>query len=115
MESQTICDVSERPRYKLNKHPFVSLIDYPLGAFSQIQPNVLHIEDVRSYMHSKFESIGDGDINKDLNIMCSRYLTLKLEFTHLNELNLIKYIFYTEFDNHKWSRIILSRVHEGVL
>ena len=108
MENPILCDVSERPRYKFKKHPFVSLIDDPLGAFSEILPNMLHVEDVRSYIHYKFESISDGDIHKDLNIMCNGDLTLKQDFVNLNEMNLIKYIFYIEFDNHEWSRIILS-------
>ena len=48
MENQLVCDVSERPRFKFMKNPFVSLIDDHLGVFSQIFPNVLHVEEVRS-------------------------------------------------------------------
>ena len=39
---------------------------------------------------------------------------MKQGFQHLEELNIIRYMFYIEFDNHKWSRIILSRIHEGI-
>ena len=35
-----MCDVSERPRYKSKKYPFVSLEDDPLGALSQVFPRV---------------------------------------------------------------------------
>ena len=112
MESQSICDVNERPRYKFKKHPFVSLIDDPLGAFSQILPNVLHIEDIKSYIHCKFESVGDEYFHKDLRVMCNGDLTLKYECAYLNELNLIKYMFYMEFDNHEFRKIILTRLHE---
>lgn len=46
MASQKIFDVIEILRYKFKKHPFVSLVDDPLGTFSQIPQNVLHTEDV---------------------------------------------------------------------
>ena len=63
MERKVVCDVSERPRYKFKKDSFVSLVDDLLGDFSLISPNVLHIEYVRSYIHCKFESIGDNKIH----------------------------------------------------
>ena len=43
--------------------------------------------------------------------MCNNDLTLKSEYAHLNELNIVKYMFYIEFNNHDWTQIILSRVH----
>lgn len=107
-----MCDISDRPRYKFKKHPFVSLIDDPLGEFSQILQNVLHIEDVRSYIHCKFKSVGDEYIHKDLGFMCNGYLTLKSEYAYLNKLNLIKHVFYTKFGSHECRKIILSKVHE---
>ena len=58
MASKTVYDISERLRYKFKKHPFVYLVDDLLGAFSQISQNVLYVEDVRSYIHYKIESIG---------------------------------------------------------
>ena len=79
-----------------------------MGEFSQISPNVLHIKDVCSYIHYKFESIHDNEIHQELSVVCNGDLSLKLEFTHLEELNIIKYMFYIEFDNEDWSQIILS-------
>ena len=78
-------------------------MDDPLGTFSQIPSNVLHIKDFKSYMHCKFESIGDTKIHQELSEVCNANLSLKSELTHLEELNIIKYIFYTEFYNHDWS------------
>lgn len=112
MESQSVCDISERPRYNIKKHPFVYFIDDPLGKVSQILPNLLHIGDVRSYIHSKFKSVGDDNIHKDLGVMCNGYLSLKYKYAYMNELNLNKYMFYMEFDNHEWTRIILSQFIE---
>lgn len=46
--------------------------------------------------------------------MCNGDLTLKYEYAYLNELNLVKYMFCMEYDNHEWTGLILSRVHEEV-
>ena len=104
--SSIVNDISDRQRYKFNKHPFVSMFDDPLGAFSQVPSNVLHVEDIRSYIYCKMETIGDEEIHKDLGIMCNNELSLKFEYLHLKGLNLVKYMFYTKFDNHDWTRII---------
>ena len=47
--------------------------------------------------------------------MCNNDWTLKPKYTNLNGLNLVKYMFYMEFDNHEWRRIFLSRVHDDLL
>ena len=94
--------MSNRPQYVFKKHPSISLLDDPLGVFPQASENVLHVEDIRSYIHCKIEIIGDEDIQKDLGTMCNCKLSLNFEYVHLSELNLVKYIFYTEFDNHDW-------------
>lgn len=77
MKNPIVCDVSERPRYMFKKHPFISQVDDPLGAFSRVLENVLHIEDIRSYIHCKFECIGDSDIYKDLDLVFRGDLSLK--------------------------------------
>ena len=61
---------------------------------------MLHVEYVQSYINFKIERIGDEDIHKFFGVMCNNDLTLKFECGHLNKLNLVKYMFYTEFDNH---------------
>ena len=62
---------------------------------------MLHVQDIISYIHCKIESISDEDIHKDIWTMCNSKLFLKTEYTYLNELNLVKYMFYIEFDNHE--------------
>ena len=108
-------NVSNRPRNYFKKHSFVSLLDDPIGAFSQILENVLHVKDIRGYIHYKIESIGDTKIHKELEKMCKNELSLKLEHGNLEQLNLVKHMFYTDFDNHEWTRLILSRVHNDLL
>ena len=47
--------------------------------------------------------------------MYSNDLSLKLEFAYLERLNLVKHMFYMDFNNHEWTRIILSRIHDDLL
>ena len=61
------------------------------------------------------ESIGDEDIHKDLEKICRNDLTLKPEYVHLKKLKLVKQMFYMDFDNEEWVRIVLSRVHDDLL
>ena len=115
MATQEVFDISDRPRYTFKKHPFVSLLDDPIRAFPQVPKNILIFKDIRSYVHYKIESIEDDEIHKELEKMWNDDLSLKLEYANLEPLNLVKYMFYTDFENHKWTRIILSRVHDDLL
>ena len=115
MESQEVHDVSDRTRYVFKKHPFVSLLDDLMGKFSKVPDNVSHVEDICSYIHYKIESISDFEIHRELEKMCNNDLNLKPEYASLDKLNLVKYMFYIEFDNHEWTKIILSRVYNDLL
>ena len=115
MATQEVFDISDRPRYTFKKHLFVCLLDDPIGAFLQVPKKILHVEDIRSYIHCKIESIGDAEIHKELEKMCNNDLSLQLEYANLEPLNLVKYMFYMEFENHEWTRIILIRFHDDLL
>ena len=65
-------DVSDRPWYLFKKHLFISLLDDPFGTFLQVLKNVIHVEDIKSCIHCKIESIGDEDIQKDLESSMKR-------------------------------------------
>ena len=86
-------DISDRPRYTFKKHPFVSLLDDYIGAFLQVPKNVLHVKDIRSYIHYKIERIGDVEIHIELEKMSNNDLSLKLKYANLEPLNLVKYMF----------------------
>ena len=87
MERQEVYNVSSRPRYNFKRHPFISFLDDPIGAFLQVLKNVLHVEDIRSYIHCKIESIGDYEIHKELEKMCNNDLSLKSKHKFLEHLN----------------------------
>ena len=87
--------MNDIPRYNFKIHLYVSLLDDPLKPFLQVLENVLNVEDIRGYIHCKIESIGDSDIHKDLEKICRNDLSLKPEFAYLEQLNLVKNMFYT--------------------
>ena len=103
MGSQEVYDVNKRPRYIFMKNSFISLLDDPLGAFLWVPKNVLHVEDIKSYIHCKIESIGDAKIHKDLEMICSNDSSLIPKYTNQSELILVNFIIYTKFENHKWT------------
>ena len=84
----------------------------PEGAFSQTPFGVLHIEDIRAYIHCKFESIRDLEIMKEMTKVLDDQGVVKLEFTNINNFGLITYMEQHEFSNAKWFRIILSSIHD---
>ena len=75
----------------------------PLEHFLQIPKNVLHVEDICNFIHCKIESIGDSEIHKELEKMHNNDLSLNPKYPRLEELNLVNFIFYIEFDNHEWT------------
>lgn len=89
-------------------------MDDSLATFFQFPENVLNVEDIQSYIHCKIESTCDEDRHKDLGTMYNNDLTLKSNYAHLRELNLVKYMFYMMFDNNDWTQIILCRVHDEI-
>ena len=99
MASQWVCSISDQPRYNFKSYPYISLVNDPLKAFSWVLENVLHVEDIKGYIQWKIESIGDLDIHKDLEKICRNDLLLKPEYAYLERLNLVKHMFYIDFDN----------------
>jgi hypothetical protein len=85
--------------------------DDPEGALSQTPHGVLHVEDIRAYIHYKFEIIGTTQIIRDLSDMMEEG-ELKPEFTKLKFLNIFQIFKFYEFDEPKWIKIILSRIHD---
>ena len=45
--------------------------------------NVVYLEDVGSYLNSKFESIGSEYMNKDMELVLNHDTKMKLGFEHL--------------------------------
>lgn len=100
-----------RPKLKVNPRKNVS--DDPSFALSKTPGNVLHSEGVSNYLRSKFEKIGDDHISMEFDNIYNQDMSYKKGFEHLKEKDIVKFLFYYEFDNEKWTRIMLSRIHDG--
>ena len=81
------------------------------GAFSQTPHGVLHVEDIRAYIHGKLEIIGNTQIIRDLRDIMEEG-EFKSEFAKLKDLNIFQLFKFYEFDEPKWIKIILSRIHD---
>jgi len=62
MATLNVVKIIDRPRPKFKKHPYKSLEVDPLGAFSSILHGVLHVEDVRAYIHANIEEFGESKL-----------------------------------------------------
>lgn len=76
-------DIMEKLRYKFKRNLITHLEDDLAGAFSQIPKGVLIVEDVRSYIHEKFETLGDTNILKEFDKVYKKYMIFKDELNHL--------------------------------
>lgn len=94
----------------------MKLIDNnPNFVLSIIPNNVICLEDVKSYLSSKCETISSHLLSRDMDIVFNQDMSIKPEFDHLKYLDLIKYHFYRELDVDEWTQVILSRVHNNKL
>lgn len=75
--------------------------------------NVGYLEDVGSYLCSKFETIGSEFMNKDIEIVFNHDMTNKPRYEHLKYLDLVKYHFYRKLDTEECTKIKLSIIHNG--
>ena len=98
MDMLVVHNVENEERLKL-KFIFMKPTEGNPNSTLSITPNnVVYLEDVGSYLTSKFESIGSEYINKDMELVFNHDMAMKPEFQCLKELNLFKYHFYRELD-----------------
>lgn len=115
MDKLVVHNVENEDRPKLKFVSIKSTKGNPNSVLSTTLNNVVYLEDVGSYLNSKFESIGSTFMNKDMELVFNHDMTMKLRFEHIKELDLFKYHFYHELDTDEWTQIILSRIHDGKL
>lgn len=99
----------ERPSLKVTS--VKPLEGNPNLVLLSISNNVVCLEDVRSYLNSKFEIINSNLLSKDMGIIFNQDMLVKPKFEHLRYLDLVKYHFYRDLDIDEWTQIILRRVH----
>lgn len=62
-DTPLLVEIKDRPHLEFKKHHFKSLLDDPLGEFSSVFHGVLHIEDIRAYIHYDIEEIGSYEMS----------------------------------------------------
>lgn len=58
VDTPLVVEIKNHPHPEFKKHPFKSLLDDLLGEFLSVYLGVLHIEDIREYIHCDIEDLG---------------------------------------------------------
>lgn len=64
VETPLFVDIADREIPKFKKYPYKSMEDDSQGAFLTISYGVLHVEDIRAYIHCNFEELGNAEMLK---------------------------------------------------
>lgn len=107
-----VVDISKRARLVFKRHPFKSIQDAPEGEFSSVSYDVLHNEDIRAYIHCDVEELGNANMLTLYNKHLANLRNLKSKHKILHDKGLVKFIYFLIFDEAKWVRYILTRVHD---
>lgn len=103
MATPLVVDITERCHPKFKKHPFKSIEVDPLGAFSLVLYGVLHVKDIRAYIHENLEGLGSSRL---LNLYSKKLLgndfRIKQEYRVLEENNFVQVVKFLFFDENEW-------------
>lgn len=92
---------------------YKSMEDNLYGAFSSIPYGVLHVEDIRAYIHCNIEDLGNAEmLSLYTKHMIGDMGNLKLDFKSFQDKGFTQFVKFLVFDEPKWVRYILSRVHD---
>lgn len=95
---------------------FKSIEDVPNSAFSSVSYKVLHVDDVRAYIHCIIEETGNEVIlslyNKHIR---DKDGNPKPEYAQLQRKSFMKFFHFLLFDEGEWVRYILSHVHDDFI
>ena len=82
MDMSIVHSVENEDRPKLKIVSIKPTEENPNSALSVSMNNVVYLEDVGSYLNSKFELIGSKFMNKDLESPFNHDMTMKPRFEH---------------------------------
>lgn len=57
-----VVEVKDRLHPKFKWHPYKFVDIEPLGGFSSVSYKVLHVEDIRAYVHANIEDLGTSHL-----------------------------------------------------
>lgn len=109
MATPLVVDVKDRPHLKFKWHPFKSVETEPLGEFLSVLYGVLHIEDIRAYIHENIKESGSSQLlNLYSNHIVGEYFYVKPEFKTLEEKKFMQIVKFPMFEENEWVWYILS-------
>lgn len=98
-----VVDATERARPIFKKHPHKSMEDDSNGAFSSISFGVLHVEDIRVYIHCNIEELGSAQmLNLYKKHMIDGMGILKPEFKSIEEKCFVQFVHFLVFNEPEW-------------
>lgn len=113
MATSLVVDITKRYCPKFKKYPFKSIEVDPLGAFSYIPYEVLHVKDIRAYIHTNLEETRGSQLsNLYSNHLLGGDYKIKLKFKVLEEKNCIQVANFSLFEEDEWVRYVLSIIHD---
>lgn len=107
-----VVEVKDKNRLVLKKHPYKSMVDDPIGAFFSIPHGVMHVDDVRAYIHCEIE---ETDTKEILDLYTDNIRdeigNSKLEFMQLQRKGFTQFMNFVSFEEKEWVRYVPSRIH----
>lgn len=105
-----VVEFKDRTRPVFKKHPYKSMEDDLVGVFSFVLHGVLHVDDVRAYIHCEIEEIG---LKYFLDLYTDKIMddmrNPKPKFAQLKRKGFTQFMNFLALDE-EWVRYVLSRV-----
>lgn len=112
MDTPHIVDFTVRARPKFKRHPHKSTETDPVGTLSSVPYGVLHMEDVRSYIHCKLEDLGIFAIFDQDRLMCDKEGILKEQFRWVTDKGFHHALNFLDNFEEEHVRYVLIRIHD---
>lgn len=112
MNTPYFVDITEMTRSKFKRHPLKSMENDPAGALSSVSYGVLHVEDVRSYIHYKLEGLGMIAIFNQFWTLCDKQGVLKDPYRRVVDKGFHHVLNFLDEFEEDHIRYVLSRIHD---
>lgn len=115
MDTPYLVDVTVRPHPEFKRHPFKSIETDPVRAPSGVPYGVLHVEDVRSYIHYKLEDLGIFAIFDQYRLLCDKNGVLKEQYRRVTDKGFHHALNSIDDFEDDHVRYVLSHVHDQII
>lgn len=112
MDTPHIIDVSIRPQLEFKRHPQKLIETDPVEALSSVPYDVLHIEDITSYIHCKLEDLGTLAIYNQYWKLCDKQGLLKDQFRRVADKGFHHALNFLNDFEEEHVRYVLRKIHD---